>query len=166
MKIIAFILVVICSPIMALIGLGIYLESGNNVLFKQKRVGKNKTDFIIYKFKTIENNKVTNLGRVIRKLGLDEIPQLLNIIKGEMAFVGPRPLTQYDINRLEWDTPEYNKRWNVKPGITGKAQLTNICSAELSMKNDLWYIDNKSFFVDIGIIIKSILVPLIGKRTT
>lgn len=150
---------------MLLIALAIYLDSGSSILFKQKRAGKNKIEFKIYKFKTMEGNKITETGKILRKLGLDEIPQLINIIKGEMAFIGPRPLTKLDINRLGWDIPAYNKRWEVKPGITGKAQLTKVCNAELSLQNDLWYVNNKSFFLDTVLFIKSISVPFKGKRT-
>jgi lipopolysaccharide/colanic/teichoic acid biosynthesis glycosyltransferase len=113
----------------------------------------------------MENQKITCVGKFIRKLGLDEIPQLYNIIKGDMAFVGPRPLTQFDIERLKWNKPKYSKRWSVKPGITGFAQLSKICNANLSMENDLFYIENKGFLVDFKLISKSLLVPIIGKKT-
>ena len=112
----------------------------------------------------MENNKVTPVGRYIRKLGLDELPQLLNIIKNEMAFIGPRPLTSADIKRLNCAV-NYNERWTVKPGITGMGQLTKTCNADLSMKNDLFYVKNKSLALDCKIIGKSLLVPFLGKRT-
>ena len=76
----------------------------------QKRIGKGKKGFTIYKFKTMEDNNISKTGKIIRKLGLDEIPQLLNIIKGDMTFVGPRPLTSFDINRLGWNTIKHNER--------------------------------------------------------
>jgi len=113
----------------------------------------------------MERQKITFIGKFLRKLGLDEIPQLYNIIKGDMTFVGPRPLTQFDIDRLKWNKPECMKRWNVKPGITGLAQLSKTCDSNLALKNDLFYIENKSFLLDIKLIIKSLLVPIIGKRT-
>ena len=114
----------------------------------------------------MENDSITKVGKIIRKLGWDEIPQLLNVIKGDMAFVGPRPLTASDINRLNWNTNKHAKRWSVKPGITGPAQLTNICDAKVSMSKDLFYIENKSILLDFKMIIRSLLVPIIGKRTT
>lgn len=149
---------------MLVIALAIFLECKSSVLFNQNRVGENKVNFKIHKFKTMENHKITRVGRIIRNLGLDELPQLVNIIKGEMAFVGPRPLTQFDIDRLKWNSTEFNKRWNVKPGITGKAQLSKICSAEHSIQQDLWYVEHKSILVDLAIMANSLLVPFIGKR--
>lgn len=113
----------------------------------------------------MKNNRITKEGKLIRKTGLDELPQLLNIIKGEMSFVGPRPLTDYDVNRLGWNIPKYEKRWNVKPGITGTAQLLKTCNTDLSIKNDLDYVLNKSFLLDVKIILKSTLVPFLGKIT-
>ena len=165
MKIIAFIILFVSSPLIILISLLLFFQDRTNVIFTQKRMGLNKIEFKIYKFKTMENQKITFVGKFLRKLGLDEIPQLYNIIKGDMAFVGPRPLTQFDIERLKWNKPEYSKRWTVKPGITGLAQLSKICSSKLAMKNDIYYIENKSSLLDIKLIIKSLLVPIIGKQT-
>jgi lipopolysaccharide/colanic/teichoic acid biosynthesis glycosyltransferase len=151
---------------MVLIAVAILLfQPRSAIIFKQNRIGVNKEEFVIYKFTTMKNNQITPLGKVLRLLGLDELPQLINIIKGEMSFVGPRPLTQFDIERLGWDTPHYNKRWSVKPGITGAAQLSKVCDAQLSIKNDLWYIEHKSLVVDVRIIMESLLVPILGKRT-
>ncbi len=165
MKIIAIIILLLISPLVLIISILIYLQSRTNVIFTQKRIGLNSKEFTIYKFKTMENQKVTFIGKLLRKLGLDEIPQLYNIIKGDMAFVGPRPLTQFDIDRLKWNTPEFSKRWSVKPGITGLAQLSKVCCSNLAINNDLYYIDNKHFILDFKIIIKSLLVPIIGKQT-
>ena len=165
MRLLALIILIISIPIFIVLALAIYLKSSSKVIFQQKRVGINKTEFTIYKFRTMEQNKITSLGKLIRKLGLDELPQLLNIMKGDMAFVGPRPLTREDIERLGWNNDAFKKRWAVKPGITGKAQLISICDASLSIQNDIWYVENQSFWVDLNILSKSILVPLIGKRT-
>jgi sugar transferase EpsL len=165
MRLLALIILTISIPIFIVIAIAIYFKSGSKVIFQQKRVGINKTEFTIYKFRTMEQNKITSFGKLIRKLGLDELPQLLNIMKGDMAFVGPRPLTREDIERLGWNNDGFKKRWDVKPGITGKAQLISICDASLSIQNDIWYVENQSFWVDLNILSKSILVPLIGKRT-
>ena len=109
------------------------------------------------------NGSITPFGRFLRKLGLDELPQLINIIQGKMAFVGPRPLTQNDIDRLDWNDERFNDRWSVLPGITGPAQLVKICNKDLSMAEDLNYTSNKSLSLDFKIFIKSMLVPIIGK---
>ena len=165
MKIIAFIILILLSPLIVAISLLLFFQSGLKVIFIQHRIGINQVVFTIYKFKTIKNKKITFVGKFLRKSGLDEIPQLYNIIKGDMSFVGPRPLTQFDIDRLNWNKPEFNKRWTVKPGITGLAQLSRTCSSSLALKNDLYYIENKSFFLDLKLIVKSLLVPIIGKTT-
>lgn len=165
MRFLALIILIISIPVFIILALAIYFTCGSNIIFKQKRVGIHKSEFIIYKFRTMKQNKITPLGRLIRKLGIDELPQLWNIFKGNMAFVGPRPLTQEDIDRLGWNNTSYSKRWSVKPGITGKAQLISICDASLSIQNDMWYVENQSFWVDLNILSKSILVPITGKRT-
>lgn len=165
MKITATIILILVSPLILVIAILLYLQSRTHVIFSQKRVGLHENEFIIYKFKTMENQKITPIGKVLRKLGLDEIPQLVNILKGDMAFVGPRPLTRFDIDRLKWNKPEHTKRWHVKPGITGLAQLSKICDSNLAMKNDLFYVENKGFLLDLKLIIKSLLVPIIGKQT-
>ena len=166
MKILAVFLLILSIPIVIITCVLIFFPKGKSILFKQKRVGIHKKEFVIYKFTTMENDSITKVGKIIRKLGWDEIPQLLNVIKGDMAFVGPRPLTASDINRLNWNTSNHAKRWSVKPGITGPAQLTNICDAKVSMSKDLFYIENKSILLDFKMIIRSLLVPIIGKRTT
>ena len=134
------------------------------IIFKQTRIGQKKKEFTIYKFKTMEYNKITFIGKYLRKTGLDEIPQLINIIKNDMSFVGPRPLTKFDIDRLNWNSSECAERWNVKPGITGLAQLSDICNANLSLQNDLNYVKNKNIALDIKILFQSILIPIFGKR--
>ena len=166
MKIIALLLFLIISPIIILISICLFFYSSEKpkILFKQDRIGFHQKKFTIYKFKTMENNRVTKLGKYLRKGGLDEIPQLINIIKGEMSFIGPRPLTIDDIKRLKWTDKTHEKRWDVKPGITGIAQLQSTCSADLSLSNDLKYIENKSLSLDLRIFARSILIPVLGKK--
>ncbi len=162
---IAIIVGILILPLIIVISILILLESKGGVIFSQKRIGLNKNEFVILKFRTMENQKITFIGNIIRRLGWDEIPQLINIIKGEMAFVGPRPLTSNDITRLGWDTKQYGKRWSVKPGITGLAQLSPICNSRLAMENDLFYVENKSLGLDLKIIFRSLLIPVLGKQT-
>ena len=137
---------------------------GLPVIFKQKRIGKDKKPFVIYKFRTMQNDKITFLGRILRKLGIDELPQLLNIIKGQMNFVGPRPLTEFDIARLKWNDDFYNIRWKVKPGITGMAQLSNVCNVKISWFFDKYYVENQNFCLNLSTILKSMIIPFFGKK--
>ncbi len=163
MKILALILLILIMPLYLFISLSLFFFGKGGIMFNQIRIGENKSEFLICKFRTMSDNKVTPFGRILRKLGLDEIPQLLNVVRGDMAFVGPRPLTQYDINRLEWKDDKFLQRWSVKPGITGAAQLVKVCDKNVSMSEDLNYVSNKCFSLDVKIFIKSMLVPIIGK---
>ncbi len=162
----ALLFFVLLLPISLLVAVGLFISSPGTIVFRQERIGLHKKPFIVFKFRTMKNGKVTFAGRVIRKIGLDEIPQLMNIVKGEMSFVGPRPLTQFDIDRLGWNSESCAARWNVLPGITGPAQLTNICNASLSLSKDLEYVAQKSRKYDIKILLRSAMVPLIGKHTS
>jgi lipopolysaccharide/colanic/teichoic acid biosynthesis glycosyltransferase len=163
MKLLALLLFTLTLPLTLLLALLLLLSRGKGVFFIQNRVGKGKKEFRIYKFRTMHEGKITGIGRVLRKIGLDELPQLINIIKGDMAFVGPRPLTQFDIDRLNWNGEEFSARWSVKPGITGQAQLVKICDANLSMQQDLDYVKNKSFGRDLKVFFRSLMVPFVGK---
>lgn len=109
------------------------------------------------------DGKITFFGKVLRKTGIDEIPQLINIVKGDMSFVGPRPLTKADIDRLQWNDPYYNKRWNLKPGIVGLAQLSPVCHKKMSWYLDKYYINEHTFGLDMKILTSSFLIPFVGK---
>ncbi len=162
-RLFALILLILTIPVSFLTGLMIIITTGSPVFFLQERIGRNKLPFTIYKFKSMRNGRITFIGKVIRKTGLDEIPQLINILKGEMSFVGPRPLTQTDIDRLKWTTQEHNFRWSVNPGITGAAQLSNICNADNSLSLDKKYVSEKSSQNDLKLFVRSILIPIVGK---
>jgi len=112
----------------------------------------------------MENSTATKFGKILRNTGIDEVPQLFNIIKGDMKFIGPRPLTQADIERLEWNTPYHDIRWAVKPGLTGLAQLAPICHKKISWFLDAYYSRNKSLKIDAIIIIRTIVAMFIGKQ--
>lgn len=165
MRLFALILFVILLPIFILMAILITFSIREFFIFSQVRIGKNRKKFVLYKFKTMKNGKIFFIGKIFRKLGLDEIPQLINVIKNEMSIIGPRPLTMKDIKRLDWEQEKYDERWSVKPGITCLAQLSFICNAEHSMEKDLFYVRNKSLSLDIQILINTILVALLGKRT-
>ena len=134
-----------------------------NPFFIQQRIGKNKRPFTIIKFRTMKNDKVTVFGKILRKTGIDELPQLINILKGEMSFVGPRPLTLEDVIRLGWDNIYYDQRWNMKPGIVGLAQLSPICHKKMSWYLDRHYIHRQNFILDLKIITWAVLIPFVGK---
>lgn len=154
-------------PILFIVSLLLYIANDGKPFFKQLRPGKGEVIFKIIKFKTMNDKKdkfgnllpdaerLTNIGRFVRKTSLDEIPQLLNVIKGEMSLIGPRPLLP---SYLEYYTPFQNRRHEVKPGITGWAQVNgrNTISWEQKFEYDVWYVDHISFIVDVKIIIKTI----------
>lgn len=161
----SIILFIILLPLMLLVGVLIKFESKGSVIFKQLRTGKNGKNFYIYKFRSMSNendihnldedNKITRVGKFIRKTSLDELPQLLNIIKGEMSFIGPRPWILDYYNNF---TEEQKRRVNVTPGITGLAQVSgrNEISILKKIDYDLYYVDNISFILDMKILFLTI----------
>lgn len=162
-KTLALFLIILFSPIYIVVSLLIFFKMGSPILFRQKRPGYKEEIFGIYKFRTMTNEKdefgnllpddkrLVGIGKFIRSTSLDELPQLFNVLKGEMSFVGPRPL-------LEEYLPLYNekqkRRHDVKPGITGWAQVNgrNAISWEQKFDYDVWYVDNQSFLLDIKIL--------------
>ncbi|MDN5062699.1 undecaprenyl phosphate N,N'-diacetylbacillosamine 1-phosphate transferase [Aliarcobacter butzleri] len=162
-KTLSLFLIILFSPIYIVLSLLIFFKMGKPILFRQKRPGYKEKIFGIYKFRTMTNEKDVNgnllpdeqrligIGKFIRSTSLDELPQLFNVLKGEMSFVGPRPL-------LEEYLPLYNekqkRRHDVKPGITGWAQVNgrNAISWEQKFDYDVWYVDNQSFLLDIKIL--------------
>jgi len=156
------------SPIFVLVTIGLFFANDGKPFFFQLRPGKNGKIFKIIKFKTMTDKKdengnllpdadrLTKIGSFVRKTSLDEIPQLLNVIKGDMSLVGPRPLLpQY----LELYNDFQRRRNEVKPGITGWAQVNgrNSISWEKKFEYDVWYVDNVSFLLDIKILIMTVL---------
>lgn len=137
------------------------------VLFKQKRPGKDAKIFEVIKFRTMivdterdgrklsDVERITKVGSFLRKTSIDELPQLFNIIRGEMSFIGPRPLL---VEYLKYYSPEQKKRHEVTPGISGWAQVNgrNAISWEEKFKYDIWYVDNQSFFLDLKIFLLTI----------
>ncbi|RKW61466.1 MAG: sugar transferase [Riemerella sp.] len=156
------------SPVFVLVTIGLFFANDGKPFFFQLRPGKNGKIFKIIKFKTMTDKKdengnllpdadrLTKIGSFVRKTSLDEIPQLLNVIKGDMSLVGPRPLLpQY----LELYNDFQRRRNEVKPGITGWAQVNgrNSISWEKKFEYDVWYVDNVSFLLDIKILIMTVL---------
>lgn len=166
----SLVLLVLFSPVFVLVSLLVYLNMGSPILFRQQRPGKDKKVFCIYKFRTMIDNsdkntlsdehRLTALGRVLRSLSLDELPQLINVLKGEMSFIGPRPLL---IEYLPLYNEEQKRRHDVKPGITGWAQVNgrNAISWKKKFEYDLFYVQNLSFLLDMKILwltIKKVLM--------
>ena len=135
-----------------------------SLLFTQSRLGLHRKPFTIFKFKTMVDGKVTRLGAILRVTGIDELPQLWNIIKGDMQFIGPRPLTQEDVDRLQWNSSTYDKRFSVRPGMTGFAQLSPICDPKNTLIQNHKTIDEKSAFNILKIILLSIAIAFLGKK--
>lgn len=160
---IALLLVLMISPFMVLVMFLCFLIDGRPVFFNQIRVGKGRQPFIVHKLRTMKNGHITWYGRILRKTGIDEVPQLWNIIKGEMSFIGPRPLTESDVNRLAWNSDYYNVRWDVTPGITGLAQLAVLCHKKVTWFCDRYYVLNKSVKLDCWILIQTLKIVLMGK---
>jgi lipopolysaccharide/colanic/teichoic acid biosynthesis glycosyltransferase len=151
-------------PVMGMIALLIKLDDGGPIFFKQARLGKYKRPFVIYKFRSMRAGKITRIGHWLRKTGLDELPQLINILNGEMSVVGPRPLTYDDVQRMGWDKRYYIARWHIKPGITGLAQLHAGRSAHHSWLYDKTYLKHESLMLDFKIILLTLVMNILGKR--
>ena len=164
---------IIACPLILGTALAIYLSMGRPVLFAQERPGKNNRIFTLYKFRSMahavdkhgnllpDGDRLTRVGRFIRKTSLDELPQLWNVLKGEMSLVGPRPLL---VVYLERYTPEQARRHEVTPGITGWAQVhgRRLLDGDWQRKFelDVWYVDNWSFWLDMKIIWMSVVQVL------
>jgi lipopolysaccharide/colanic/teichoic acid biosynthesis glycosyltransferase len=160
----AFVLLTVLLPILILVALFIFVADFHSPFFFQDRVGLNKRMFKIVKFRTMLDGKITKLGMVLRRTGIDELPQMINILLGKMSFVGPRPLTVADIDRLQWNSSYYEQRWNVRPGIVGLAQLSPICHKKMSWFFDQYYIRKQSLWLDFRILSSSVLIPFVGKK--
>jgi lipopolysaccharide/colanic/teichoic acid biosynthesis glycosyltransferase len=159
-------LLAIASPILAVAALLIRVTDGAPVLFRQQRLGRGRRPFQIIKLRTMTAGQVTPIGAVIRDLGVDELPQLINILRGEMALVGPRPLTEEDVRRVGWSAAGFDLRWAVPPGITGLAQIAPVrrCHPRTAWRLDRRYVLRQSARGDAAILAASALVPLLGKR--
>src|SRR2546425_13149917 len=154
------------SPAIAVIAAAIVVEDGWPVLFRQERLGRGRRPFTILKFRSMRDGRITRVGRVLRATGLDELPQFINILRGDMSAVGPRPLTGSDVTRLGWMTPRYDFRWRVPPGLTGLAQVTEARSGRLSLGLDRRYVACQSLWLDLGLVAVFLLLhpPAEGQR--
>jgi sugar transferase (PEP-CTERM system associated) len=181
--IISLFLLVLCLPVMLLVALAIRLDSPGPAVFRQERIGKGGKTFTLYKFRSMyhaidesaihppaeeDDPRITRLGRFLRKSRLDELPQLYNILRGDMHFVGPRPFVPDQEQDLVKAIPLYNQRWNVKPGATGWAQINRGYCATIAdntekLAYDLFYIKNMSLSLDLLIMFKTLKILVLGR---
>jgi sugar transferase (PEP-CTERM system associated) len=174
---------ILAAPLMALTALAIRIDSAGPVLYSQERVGENGRIFTVFKFRSMRtdaerggqpiwardgDDRVTRVGRVIRATRLDELPQLWNVMRGDMSFVGPRPERSFFVEQLAREIPFYVQRHAVKPGLTGWAQVkyqygSSIEDAMEKLRYDLYYIKHMSIFFDLTIVLDTVKVILFGK---
>ena len=154
-------------PVLFVVAVLVRWNLGSPIFYKQKRPGKDGIPFMLYKFRTMRDEKdkngtllpddkrLTRLGKFLRSTSIDELPELWNVLKGDMSLVGPRPLLMQYLDRY---TPEQARRHEVKPGITGWAQINgrNAITWEEKFKLDVWYVDNRSLWLDVKIIFMTI----------
>lgn len=154
--------VVIFAPLMAALAVGIVAEDGGPVFFRQERVGRGRVPFRILKLRSMRDEQVTGVGRWIRATGLDEVAQFVNVLRGDMRLVGPRPLTQADLERLGWAGDDMAWRFSVPPGITGLAQVFGR-GARSSLALDRQYIGHASLRLDVELVAISFAMNAGGK---
>ena len=159
---------ILISPLLGLVALLVRLKLGQPVLFRQDRPGYQGKPFTLYKFRTMkvsrneegnllpDSERLTSLGRLLRSFSLDELPELINVLRGEMSLVGPRPLLMQYLERY---TPEQARRHDVLPGMTGWAQVNgrNVLTWEDKFRFDVWYVDNWSLWLDVKILLLTLL---------
>ena len=177
----SLLLLILFAPLCIFIALLVRISSRGPVLYLQERTGENKEPYKMYKFRTMvvgaekgepkwaqeDDSRVTAVGKILRKMRLDELPQLINVLKGDMSLIGPRPEREYFIRVLSEKIPYYSLRFAVKPGITGWAQVNYGYGATMEdaiekLRYDLYYIKNMSFFLDLRILLRTVRVCLFG----
>lgn len=180
---ISFIILIITLPFTMIIAVAIKFDSSGPILFKQERTGLNGKIFNVYKFRSMRKDaekltgpiwstkddpRVTRVGKFIRKIRMDELPQMINIFKGEMSLVGPRPERPFFVEKLAEEIPYYKRRLRVRPGLTGWAQVKHkydesIEDVKAKLRYDLFYIENISLSMDLKILFRTIFVVMFGK---
>lgn len=174
--------IVLTSPIMLISAIAVKISSPGPVIFKQERVGLHSKSFYMYKFRSMEQQKpseeqkawtvkndprVTGVGRILRKTSLDELPQLFNILRGDMSLVGPRPERPHFVEKFKEEIPRYMVKHQVRPGLTGWAQVNGYrgdTSIRKRIEYDLYYIENWSMLLDIKIIFRTFFTGFINKN--
>ncbi|MGE5410568.1 MAG: sugar transferase [Clostridiales bacterium] len=181
--IVSLLILIVSFPVTLMVSILIKLDSKGTILYKQCRVGLNGKEFNVYKFRSMRSDaekltgpvwsqkndpRITRIGRFIRKVRIDEIPQMINVLKGEMSLVGPRPERPFFVEKLSKEIPLYKKRLKVRPGVTGWAQVKHkydesIEDVKAKLRYDLFYIENMSLRMDFKILFRTIFVVLFGK---
>jgi exopolysaccharide biosynthesis polyprenyl glycosylphosphotransferase len=181
--VVAALILIIGLPVWLLVAVIIKLDSKGPVLYRQERVGKDERHFHIMKFRSMSHDaenlsgpvwaikldtRTTRVGKILRKLHIDEVPQFVNVLEGKMSLVGPRPERPYFVEQLSKDIPLYKRRLKVRPGITGWAQVKhkydeNVDDVRKKVQYDLYYIENMSLRMDMKILMSTIAVVLLGK---
>ncbi len=178
----AVVFLIAASPLSILLSLTIFLTGGWPVIYSQKRTGLNGQTFLIYKFRSLKHGisegtdlisykhdpRITKIGRVMRKYRMDEIPNFINVLRGEMSVVGPRPEQRFYIDKIIQDRPEYNELLKIKPGVTswGEVKYGYASTVEQMIERleyDLYYLKNRSLLFDLQIILHTIRIVLLGR---
>jgi len=180
---ISLLILIFSSPILILTAIAIKIDSKGPVLFKQERLGQNGKPFNVLKFRSMivdaekysgpvwsqkDDPRVTRMGKFVRRARIDEIPQMINVLKGEMSLVGPRPERAFFVEKLSQEIPYYKRRLKVRPGVTGWAQIKHkydetIEDVKIKLRYDLFYIENMSIRMDFKILLRTVYVVLFGK---
>ena len=172
----ALLILLLVAPLLLVAALAIVLEDRGPVLYRQRRVGKDGDEFELLKLRTMVvgaerlgagwavnegDSRITRVGRLLRRLSFDELPQLWNVLRGEMSLIGPRPTLSYQVERY---TPRQRRRLDVKPGITGWAQVHGRAKLpwDERIELDVWYVEHRSFWLDLQILLRTPLALLTG----
>ena len=179
----ALVLLVLAAPIMLVAAIVIKLDSRGPIFYRQERVGLNGSTFPVTKFRSmredaekdgkprwasVQDDRVTKVGHFMRRTRIDELPQLINVLKGEMSMVGPRPERPYFVEQLTQQIPYFAVRQSVKPGVTGWAQVRYQYGATVEdsiekLQYDLYYVKNHTLFLDIVVLFETVAVVITGK---
>ncbi len=179
----SLIILIISLPVIIITAIAIKLTGRGPIFFKQERSGMNGNAFKIIKFRSMyedaeentgpvwsskDDPRVTKVGKIIRRVRIDELPQMINVLKGQMSVVGPRPERPFFVEKLSQEIPYYKRRLKVRPGITGWAQVKHkydesVEDVKIKLRYDLFYIENMSLRMDFKIIMRTIFVVLFGQ---
>lgn len=153
----------VLAPLAGAAALAIRLDDGGPVLYRQERIGQGRRQFTLIKLRTMRRGQVTRVGQYLRATGLDEVPQLWNVLRGDLSVVGPRPLGAADVTRLGWDGPDHDDRFAVRPGLTGLVQVLGTTGPEHSRRFERSHAARRSVGLDLGLVALTLVVAVAGK---